>query len=196
MNDSRPRQPPAPGRHALLALTGLALLVGAWKFWPGPHSGTEAPLPAPPSPGLATASSAIPATQSTPAPEDNPAALLHRPDTPPEKDLAILQDLVQRYLTSMQRRAGPPLGDDADLVRVLTGRNALRLQLLPPDHPAISPEGRLLDRWGTPYHVHALSAQSFEFRSAGPDKRLFTQDDLVLPKPRPEPPAAQDHQTR
>lgn len=193
MKAPRSKSPPAWGRNALGGLTALALLVAAWKLWPAPPGEPGIPLSTPPSPNPAPPPS--PAAKSATR-GDDPAALLNQPGTPPEQDLAILQDLIQRYLTAMQRRAGPPLGDDADLVRILTGRNALRLQLLSPDHPAISPEGRLLDRWGTPYHVHALSAQSFEFRSAGPDKRLFTQDDLALPKPRLGPPPYQPHQTR
>ena len=109
------------------------------------------------------------------------AARLNAPETPPAQDVVILRDLVSQYVTALQRRAGPPIGDDADLARALTGRNPLKLAVIPGDHPAISAEGRLLDRWGTPYHIHARSSQSFEFRSAGPDKRLFTGDDLVSP---------------
>jgi hypothetical protein len=107
------------------------------------------------------------------------AGELNSPDTAPQRDVQILHDLMNQYLTALQRRAGPPVGDDADLVRALTGRNPLKLTVIPPNHPAISKEGRLLDRWGTPYHVHALSSQSFEFRSAGPDRKLYTADDLI-----------------
>jgi hypothetical protein len=64
-------------------------------------------------------------------------------------------------------------------VRALTGRNPLRLIVLPPGHPAISAEGRLLDRWGMPYHIHSRSSTSYEVRSAGADRQLFTADDLI-----------------
>jgi hypothetical protein len=105
------------------------------------------------------------------------AAELHAgPD--PADDVRILHGLIRQYLTALQRRAGPPIGDDADLVRALTGRNPLRFIVIPPGHPAISAEGRLLDRWGTPYHIHARSSASYEVRSAGADRRLFTADDL------------------
>jgi hypothetical protein len=107
------------------------------------------------------------------------AAELNAPDQPPQRDVEVLRELATQYFTTMQRRLGPPVGDDADLARVLTGSNPLRLVVVPPGHPAVTSDGRLVDRWGTPYHVHALSAQRLEFRSAGPDRRLFTEDDLV-----------------
>lgn len=107
------------------------------------------------------------------------AAQLNAPDTSPAQDVVILHDLIRQYVTALQRRAGPPIGDDADLVRALTGRNPLKLTVIPGDHPAISSAGRLLDRWGTPYHIHARSSQSFDIRSAGPDRKLFTSDDFT-----------------
>ncbi|MDZ4288314.1 MAG: hypothetical protein U0984_10160 [Prosthecobacter sp.] len=109
------------------------------------------------------------------------AGQLNAPDAPPDQDVVVLRDLIRQYLSALQRRPGPPIGDDADLVRALSGRNPLKLTVIPGNHPAINAEGRLLDRWGTPYLIHARSSQSYEVRSAGPDKRLFTADDFVAP---------------
>jgi hypothetical protein len=39
--------------------------------------------------------------------------------------------------------------------------------------------GELVDPWGTPFFFHQLSATEMEIRCAGPDKVLFTADDLV-----------------
>ncbi|HYF35266.1 MAG TPA: hypothetical protein VD994_08270 [Prosthecobacter sp.] len=165
----------------LLMAAGVVMLLVRAPTPPAGDAEITAPKTAPPvassSPGAGLA-----ASQTEAARRGSPvAAKLNAPESSPEQDLVILRDLTSQYLTALQRRAGPPIGDDADLVRALTGRNPLRLTVIPPDHPAITPEGRLLDRWGTPYHVHARSAQSFEFRSAGPDRKLFTTDDLVLP---------------
>ena len=52
--------------------------------------------------------------------------------------------------------------------------------LLPPDHPAINPNGELCDRWGTPFFFHAESAKKMEIRSAGPDKKMWNDDDVVF----------------
>ena len=63
---------------------------------------------------------------------------------------------------------------------LLMGRNRLGLALLPPDHPAVNPRGELCDRWGRPFFFHQLSGTRLELRSAGPDRQLWTGDDVVL----------------
>jgi hypothetical protein len=62
---------------------------------------------------------------------------------------------------------------------VLGGQNPMKYATLPANHPAFSPDGRLRDRWGTPYFVHPVAPGSFEIRSAGPDRKMFTSDDLI-----------------
>jgi hypothetical protein len=57
--------------------------------------------------------------------------------------------------------------------------------VLPPDLASIDAQGRLLDRWGTPYFFHAVSRTELEIRSAGPDGKLGTDDDVPLPEARP-----------
>ena len=39
--------------------------------------------------------------------------------------------------------------------------------------------GELTDAWGTPYFFHQLSGTEMEIHSAGPDRRMFTGDDLI-----------------
>ena len=40
--------------------------------------------------------------------------------------------------------------------------------------------GQLLDRFGNPYYFHPVSEQMIEIRSAGPDGKLWTNDDVAL----------------
>ena len=112
------------------------------------------------------------------------AGSLNQPNGSAQADVEALHAMIVRYLIALQRRPGRPIGDDGDLAAILKGNNPLRKALLPADHPAFSPDGRLRDRFGTPYHLHALSGRSYEVRSAGPDKKLFTQDDALYPPPR------------
>jgi len=72
------------------------------------------------------------------------------------------------------------VGENAEITAVLAGRNRLQLALIPPSHPAINRAGELCDRWGTPFFFHALSGTQMEIRSAGPDRRLWSADDVVL----------------
>ena len=106
---------------------------------------------------------------------------LLRPEGTAQQDLEIIRELISQYFTALQNRPGPPIGDNADLVRALTGKNPLKLAVILPGHAVVSGDGLLRDRWGTPYHLHRLSERRFEIRSAGPDLKLFTADDVLSP---------------
>lgn len=97
------------------------------------------------------------------------------------EDLAALGDLVGGYLQSGLGDARRGIGFNEDLVPALTDVAALGEAALPTDHPAIR-DGRLIDRWGTPWQVHPLAGDLIQLRSAGPDRRLYTADDLVAPE--------------
>jgi hypothetical protein len=101
-------------------------------------------------------------------------------DGSPREDLATLQDLVATLLQAVPPARRPPLGFDTDLARALADPALLGDAALPPTHPALR-AGRLIDRWGNPWLVHPLSGDLIQLRSAGPDGRLFTPDDLVAP---------------
>jgi hypothetical protein len=90
-----------------------------------------------------------------------------------------LHTLLRQYLRRLGPKQGLPIGDDSDLAKVLKGQNPMKYASLPADHPALALSGRLCDRWGTPYFVHAVGVSDFEIRSAGPDRKMFTADDLV-----------------
>ncbi len=97
------------------------------------------------------------------------------------EDLAILKELTDAFLQSVPVAQRPPLGFDTDLARILTNIDYLGEEALPTSHPSLR-DGRLIDRWGSPWLVHPLSHDVVQLRSAGPDGRLFTADDLVAPK--------------
>jgi hypothetical protein len=105
------------------------------------------------------------------------AARLHAADASPADDLQILDDLLR-----LHRRlgSGNPVGLNEDITATLTGHNDKRWAVIPPGHPAIR-DRQLVDRWGSPYFFHALSGDFMELRSAGPDRKLFTADDLTQP---------------
>jgi hypothetical protein len=77
------------------------------------------------------------------------------------------------------RFGGNPTGSNAEIVKTLNGGNPQGVRYLPEQLLRLNDQGELVDNWGTPYFFHQLSAQETEIRSAGPDKTLWTQDDLV-----------------
>ena len=103
---------------------------------------------------------------------------LNSPSGDVHADLRILNDLFIAYRGSVH--AENPVGENSEITAALRGRNRLGYAFVPLDCPAVNPEGELCDRWGTPYFFHQLSGESMEIRSAGPDRRLWTQDDEVL----------------
>jgi hypothetical protein len=93
-------------------------------------------------------------------------------------DLRLVNELFIAYRAGV--RSGNPVGENSEITAALKGRNKLGFAFIPPDNPAINPKGELCDRWGTPYFFHQLSGEKMEIRSAGPDHRLWTADDVVL----------------
>ncbi|MCE9519822.1 MAG: hypothetical protein K8R87_09755 [Verrucomicrobia bacterium] len=142
---------------------------------PKPASNTEATVVSPVNP---------PPTNSADDEESSTAgsplaAKLNATDSTPQQDVDTLHELILQYQHNMRHPNAPPIGDDSDLARALTGHNPLNFVIIPPGHPAISQDGHLRDRWGTPYFIHPTGGNAFEIRSSGPDKKRFTADDVI-----------------
>ncbi len=103
---------------------------------------------------------------------------LHTPETSAEEDLEIVASLFAYY----KRIHGvfPTGGENFELMKPLLGENSKNLAFINPEHRSLDELGTLRDRWGTPYYFHSLSKSELEIRSAGPDRQLWTTDDLIL----------------
>lgn len=96
-----------------------------------------------------------------------------------ERDLSIVDEILMAWQTNFPG-GGNPVGMNSEITAALTGRNRLRLDLIPSDHPAINEAGELCDRWGSPLIFHQISGHHMEMRSAGPDLQPYTGDDVVI----------------
>lgn len=103
------------------------------------------------------------------------------PGVPPEDDIRQLDELWRQFHQLVSPASHRPILENRDLVRIWSGVNKGRIRLIPEN--LVSPGGELLDRWGVPYHIHQMSSENIDFRSAGPDRVLFTADDLVSVRP-------------
>lgn len=112
-------------------------------------------------------------------PEARLAERLNHPEHTLREDVAVVGSMVAAF-RSIFRDVGNPVGDNHDITAALQGRNPTRVVFLVPDHPAVGPDGQLRDRFGTPFHFHAESGTRMVVRSAGPDRRLFTPDDVTM----------------
>lgn len=138
--------------------------------------------PRPPEPGtpLPAGAARAPASQEMDPHLATLAARLNSRDHEPEHDLEILEELLSTYRRAL---GGNPSGDNSDIAAALIG-DAPRGAFFPRQSTALR-DGQILDRWGTPYWFHPINATTTEIRSAGPDRQLFTSDDIVL---NPSPP--------
>ena len=112
------------------------------------------------------------------------------PDAPPRMDpaatkeqrdaAAIDLDKVTLMLRDFRTGMGEnPVGTNAEIMKAVMGGNPKGARLGPPENQAINAAGELIDRWGTPIFFHQLSKSDMEIRSAGPDRQMFTEDDII-----------------
>lgn len=164
---------------AVIAWRWLHRSSGPAESAPSLPAGATTQTPAVPPAAPAAPRSDAPAASPT-EPEGFPGiAELNSPTTSIRDDLILLSNVFASWQTFFPRD-GNPWGDTRDITAALSGQNSRRVVLIPPSHPAISKDGELLDRWGTPFQFHQLSGTAMEVRSAGPDRVFYTPDDTVL----------------
>ncbi len=108
------------------------------------------------------------------------AANLNSSETEPVEDIQTIQQIFTIFRKANGKN---PFGsENFEIVAGLIGNNDNKLAVLASNHPAINESGELTDRWGTPYFFHAETSKDMQIVSAGPDKQLFTKDDVQLPE--------------
>lgn len=148
---------------------------------PSPPIQPMAPANAP-----AGMSASSPGAKASPLPATTPIVVGDRtfvPKLPPpqsEPQAAVELDKVRLMLRDYRTLYHEnPVGTNAEIMKAVMGGNPRQAQLGPPEGQSLNASGELLDRWGTPYFFHQLSSNLMEIRSAGPDKTLWTSDDIV-----------------
>jgi hypothetical protein len=197
---------PELARIILLLLAGAALV--SWLIYATrPEAQVHALEPQPAkSPQVVTASATQPGTESSiteiePAPVSNetepteivpggPRTTTRR--TPlddvggPEPlpgltPAAVLQNMRGAIRDYGARFGGNPFGNNREITAKLNGGNSKQIVFLKEeDGMRINQRGELIDNWGTPFFFHQISGTEMEIRSAGPDRKMWTADDLVL----------------
>ena len=99
---------------------------------------------------------------------------IHR-EQHPEETMAHIESVLGLYRFAF---GGNPVGvENFEITEQLLGKNPQNAVFIAPDSEALR-GNELIDRWGTPYMFHALSGTEMEIRSAGPDRKLWTEDDV------------------
>ena len=141
---------------------------GKGAFTPTPHP--RQPNGAP----LATGGS----PPANPAPAFIPSPTLPPADAPPpdlRAEIGAVQSALRDFRTAL---GGNPVGTNAEITKALLGDNLKQIKIPVPPGSQLNGQGELCDHWGTPYFFHQLSATRMEIRSAGPDRQMWTPDDV------------------
>lgn len=171
------------GRFVLLVVVAVIILAGLWWLTQGgaPGGAANADGTAGTTPGIfsaaATPPQASPPKTLPPTEISHAADALNAPTGNIRADLRLVSELIETFRSNFSRE-GNPVGDNAEITAVLAGRNSLRFAFIDPRHTAINARGELCDRWGTPFFFHAESGTLMKIRSAGPDKKMWTADDV------------------
>lgn len=155
---------------------------------------------APPEPEAASTPAPAPVAESTPAPpvlvpasnafstledyQQRRAEMPHKlpPASPPvtgrtpETELGRVVFMVRDYRAAF---GSNPVGSNKEITRILLGDNERGTKFVDPSTVTVNAKGEMLDAWSHPYFFHAMSGKLMEIRSAGPDGKIFTADDLV-----------------
>lgn len=97
-------------------------------------------------------------------------------DSPIAADLDKINLMFRDYRTLMGEN---PVGTNAEIMKAVMGGNPKSAMLGPPEGQSVNGIGELVDKWGNPYFFHQLTRDLMEIRSAGPDGRLWNEDDII-----------------
>ena len=104
------------------------------------------------------------------------SAQLHTKDS--KADLKIVSHILSQYRSIYKRN---PIGvENFEFTASLTGDNPKKVNFIDPSSPALSESNELTDQWGSPIVFHPVSGEIMELRSLGPDRKLWTEDDIEL----------------
>lgn len=164
-------------RKRAIAMGLLFASAAVLFFWfrndarPKPASGLEAK-------SQAAGGVASPVRQVEVRPGDAILADYGTPRSTPEQDLGSVARAMDSFLLLVKAGNRGPLADNEDWAAAWLGLRGYPEPFVSASHPIIGGQGRLLDRWKTPLFVHALGGARYEIRSAGPDRKLWTADDV------------------
>ena len=177
------RESPKWPLAACALLVMLVVFAVRWTGWIFPAPPPS--LPAPPA-GDIIPPSIIVTEESTPsgagreaAPGMRDLAGYAQPGGNDSDDMRMLAHTIGAFLTINKQAAERPLSANEEWSASLRGQRPNTFRWFEDSSPVFSPVGKLVDRHGTPLHFHALGGGAWEIRSAGLDRKLFTDDDAI-----------------
>ncbi len=175
---------PSSLRKALAGIGALAVVliaVSIFRLRPPPSgafpSASSTPAAATPS-SIAAAVPVHPGSAAEPPFAERILATYADPARSPEEDLRDIVRTLDNFALLVKGENPLPLGANEEIAAALRGKNRGQLRALPDDSRAFNAQGQIVDRWGSPLFFHAESRARLDIRSAGPDRVMWTADDL------------------
>ncbi|HTQ50878.1 MAG TPA: hypothetical protein VMJ12_09210 [Candidatus Acidoferrales bacterium] len=98
-------------------------------------------------------------------------------NVPPDAAVQNMSRAIHQY---GEMFGGNPVGTNPEFTKQLSGDNPKHINFISSEAGMrVNDNGELVDPWGTPYFFHQISGADTEIRSAGPDKVMYTSDDIV-----------------
>jgi hypothetical protein len=92
----------------------------------------------------------------------------------------VLQNVSRAVRQYGEMFGGNPVGTNPEITSQLAGNNPKHINFITAEAGMrVNENGEMVDAWGTPYFFHQISGTDMEIHSAGPDKIMWTSDDLV-----------------
>lgn len=164
--------PPAPAPKRLWLAAGLVLtLTGAglwlWQNHPAKQVRTNLQALPPAGPG-----------QPRQRPGDEILKNYASSRSTPQRDLEAMAHVFSNLRLLVKGDSPFHLGANEEFAAALLGKNKGKMAFVSANSPIFNDKGQLVDRWQTPLYFHAAAQDRIEIRSAGPDRKMWTEDDI------------------
>jgi hypothetical protein len=181
-------------RKTLLLVSFFTLIaLLAWKFIASSNlSPASAPIATKPAEDVIPAGIIVTENSSAPPPQTqqspsnsgitNGDRLLTGyadPAMSPQNDMRLIANAISTFFVINKQASQLPLSANEEWAAALSGKRSGIEQWISEKSPALDSKGHLIDRWGTPLHFHSLGGKVWKIRSAGPDRKQWTADDLL-----------------
>jgi hypothetical protein len=97
--------------------------------------------------------------------------------TRPEDDLHAMAHVFANFRL-LAKGDSFRLGANEEFAAALLGKNTAKEVFLSAPHACLNAKGQIIDRWGTALFFHVRDRDRVDIRSAGPDREMWTADDL------------------
>jgi type II secretory pathway pseudopilin PulG len=97
--------------------------------------------------------------------------------SPTVNAIVQIQTAIEAYDTEYSEM--PDASNNAHLIKVLSGDNPRKIEFISIKSSELSPDGQVLDEWGTPLRIYIDVYTKIHVTSAGRDQIFGTPDDIT-----------------